>query len=57
LYDVLSNDCKDSENNNMSQIFMELITYFYCAFCEIDKAPAMVDITGAYRFLRALSLR
>ena len=23
---------KDSENNNMSQIFMELITYFYCAF-------------------------
>lgn len=41
----------------MSQIFMELITYFYCAFCEIDKAPAMVDITGAYRFLRALSHR
>lgn len=41
----------------MSQIFMELITYFYCAFWKIDKAPAMVDITGAYRFLRALSLR
>jgi len=57
LYDILSNDCKDNENNNMSQIFMELITYFYCAFWKIDKAPAMVDITGAYRFLHALSHR